>query len=451
MGVINVKDNYFVIKQDGGVMAARDYLENGHGSDEFRVFVKREALAEGVNRGSEGKPKYLSIAKKFGFSWEPNADVGIAQYDYRANLMRRLVQDYARMLVKGVGLPLYEVNGSNIFNMDHPVVEAYAKLYGDRLYKFKSGGSQVVMSYDASYPQFNLAGQHSLSYRNLPFAHFSIADCYRHEQSGECMLLYRQRRFYMPDIHPYFKDVAEAFSWYPKLQEPILAAAGELKRDYEMVIEVSGPEHWEQYRAEIMHVAESFGRDVLVGVHDDGADRYWIINVDYKIIDALGQSREIACIQIDIGNAPRLGIKYVGEDGRDHHPVIIHSAIPGGIERYLYMALDGFDRGLPLWLYPAQIRLIPVSDQHIEFCQKLAAANADQRVRVEIDDRNESVGKKIKLGREDLVPHLIVIGQKEVDSGSPELDAAIGACERASVGKPFIPLEWPNLVSKQIR
>ncbi len=445
-----MKDSYFVIKKDGQIVEAAPYLKDGGDSDNFKLFVQREALNQNVNRGSEGKPKYLGVAKKFGFNWEPNADVGILQYDYKANLMSRLVQDYARSLAGRVGLPVYEVNGSNIFNMDHPVVEAYAKLYGDRLYQFKAGNSQVVMSYDASYPQFNLAASHSLSHKNIPFAHFSISDCYRYEQSGECMLLYRQRRFYMPDIHPYFKDVAEAFEWYPRLQEQILAASQELKRDYEMVIEVSSPKHWEQFQAEIKKVAANFGRDVLVGVHNDQADRYWIVNVDYKIIDALGQSREIACIQIDVGNAPRLGISYINEAGNSRHPVIIHSAIPGGIERYLYMALDGFDNGLPLWLYPVQIRLVPVSDQHVSLCQKLVADNAHQPVRIEIDDRNESVGKKVKQAHEDLVPLVVVIGEKEQANGAIELDKAIAQILGSSLNRPFIPRQWPELVSRQI-
>ncbi|MDB5178879.1 MAG: hypothetical protein JWN01_822 [Patescibacteria group bacterium] len=445
-----MKDNYYVIKKNGQIIDAQAYVKAGEGSDDFRLFVKREALRHEVNRGAEGKPDYLAIAKKFGFGWEPNADIGIAQYDFKANLMRRLVQDYARMLVHRVGLPVYEVNGSNIFNLDHPVVAAYARLYGDRLYRFKSGANEVVMSYDASYPQFNLAQQHALSYRNLPFAHFSISDCYRHEQRGECMLLYRQRRFYMPDIHPYFRDVAQAFEWFPKFQEQILASGRELGREYEVAIEVSSPAHWERYRAEILQVAAGLDRDVLVGVINDHEDRYWIINVDYKIIDALGQSREIACVQIDIGNAPRLGIQYIDEAGESRHPVIIHSAIPGGIERYLYMALDGFPGSLPLWLHPVQIRLIPVSDQHIALCQELSARLAGRPVRLEIDDRNDSVGKKLKQAREDLVPHAIVIGEKEA-AGSPELEEAVQKILAASAGKPFIPREWPELLSRQIR
>ncbi len=446
-----MKDNYYIIKQNGQVLSPNDYLKIGEGSDSFQLFIKREALRANVNRGAEGKPAYLAIAQKLGFSWEPNADIGILQYDFKANLMRRLVQEYARQLVKAVGLPLYEVNGSNLFNLNHPVVAAYAHLYGDRLYQFKSGSKQLIMSYDASFPQFNLAGSHALSYKNLPFAHFSIADCYRHEQRGECMLLYRQRRFYMPDIHPYFRDVAEAFEWFPKLQEQILASGREVNRDYEVVIEVASPKYWERYQQEILAIASSLQRDVLVSVINDDADRYWIINVDYKIMDTVGQSREIACIQIDVGNAARLGIQYIDEQGKNQHPVIIHSAIPGGIERYLYAALDGFPRSMPIWLYPVQMRLIPVSDQYIELCQKLSAELASQPIRVEIDDRNDSVGKKVKQARVDLVPHGFVIGEKEASNGALELRAAVRAILSSSIAKPFIPLEWPELLSKQIR
>jgi threonyl-tRNA synthetase len=307
------------------------------------------------------------------------------------------------------------------------------------------------MSYDASYPQFNLAGAHALSYKHLPFAHFSLSDCYRQEQSGECMLLYRQRRFYMPDIHPYFRDVEQAFEWFPRLQDQILAAGHELNREYQVVIEVSSPKYWEQYRGQIQSIAAGLGRDILVGVLGDGGDRYWIINADYKIMDALGQACEIGCIQIDVGNAPRLGIQYADEHGQNRHPVIIHSAIPGGIERYLYAALDDFPNRIPLWLYPVQIRLIPVNDQYIELCRKMCSELEGQPVRIEIDDRNDSVGKKLKHAHNEFVPHAIVIGEREAEFGSPELRSAVEDVRAASAGKPFIRREWPVLLSRQIR
>lgn len=446
-----MNSKFFIISKQGEVQDIESFLASGKCSDSFRVFIEREALKKGIVRADIGKPEYLKYANKFGFSWEPNADVGIASYDYRANLIKRLVQDYARSLVKSIGLPIYEVSGSNIFNMEHPVVGAYAKLYGDRLYQFNSGENQVVMSYDASYPQFNLAGKYQFSHKQMPFAHFSISDCYRYEQSGECMLLYRHRRFYMPDIHPYFKDVAEAFAWYPKIEEPIIRAAAEVGRSYEVAVEVSSPKHWEQYQADIVKIAQNLGQDVLVELHDDDKDRYWIINVDYKLIDKLGQSREIGCIQIDIDNARRLGIEYVDADGKSQHPIIIHSAVPGGIERFLYLLFDNFKESFPLWLMPVHIRLLPVNDSHIAHCERLVEQYRDMPIRIEIDDRGESIGKKVKQAKDELVPYQIVIGDQEAGGKCEPLDEAVAAIVENAKGKPFIPLEWPELISRQIR
>src|SRR6266702_3416629 len=181
---------FFVLQQDTHVVQVDDYLKKAGIDLEFARYLRREALGEILVQPSNDKPGYLRYAHRLGFHWEPNAESGHVQYDYKANLMRRLVQDYARQLVHELGMPVYEVNGATMFSLTHPVVEAYASLYGDRLYHFPSGDHQVVMSYDASSPHFNLAAKAPLSYKQLPFAHFSLSDCYRHEQSGELMLLF---------------------------------------------------------------------------------------------------------------------------------------------------------------------------------------------------------------------------------------------------------------------
>ncbi len=442
---------YFILKQDKSVAKVADYLGQKHIDPEFARFVRREALSEILAPQSNDKPQYLHYVNQFGFRWEPNADSGHVQYDYKANLMRRLVQDYARQLVSELGMPVYEVNGANMFSLDHPVVDAYASLYGDRLYQFKSGERDVVMSYDASYPQFNLAAKAPLSYKQLPFAHFSIADCYRHEQSGELMLLLRQRRFYMPDIHPYFRDIAEAFAWLPKLQAKIVEAAHDAGRAYQVVIEVPSEKIWREYRGYIEQIPGQLGADVLVNILEDGHDRYWVVNVDYKIIDKLGQSREIGCIQVDIGNPSRLNIHYVDRDGSKKHPVIIHSAIPGGIERYLYLLFDSFkEHGLPVWLQPVHVRLLPVSAQFNDACQQLVKRYAKLPLRVEIDDRDISLAAKLKAAHGDFVPRKIVIGQKEIDAGNVELDGLVQKIAMQMASKPYIAREWPCELSRQL-
>lgn len=444
-----MENKYLVVRKSGEIESIENYLAKNSGG-EFDVFVRREALGENIKSdGSESY--YLSYAQKLGFNWEPNADAGFVQYDYKASLIMRLVKEYARELVNKIGFPICEMQGSNIFDLSHPVVEAYAKLYGDRLFQFPSGKKQVVMSYDASYPQFNLANKYNLNYRQLPFGHFSISDCYRYEQSGECMLMYRQRRFFMPDLHPYFKNLDEAFAWYPKIEKQLLNAAEEVGVNYQVVIEVSSEKNWEQHKDKILEVAKNLNRDVLVAIIQDGKDRYWIINVDYKIIDKLGQSREICCIQIDVGNASRLNIQYVDENGSKVNPVIIHSAVPGGIERFLYMLFDDYKNRFPLWLMPAQIRLIPVNQNLVADCEKLIEQYCHLPVRIEIDDRAESVSKKIKQAHEDLIPFPVVIGEKEISSQDfSALDAVVEKVVASAKDKPFMPINYPNKLSLQV-
>lgn len=307
------------------------------------------------------------------------------------------------------------------------------------------------MSYDASYPQFNLAAKAPLSHKQLPFAHFSISDCYRHEQSGEMMLLLRQRRFFMPDIHPYFRDIAEAFAWFSRMQAKIVGAANDAEREYQVVIEVPSQKIWDEYLSYIEQIPEQLGADVLVDILEDGQDRYWVVNVDYKIIDKLGQEREIGCIQVDISNASRLNIHYIDKDGSKKHPVIIHSAIPGGIERYLYLLFDEFEeKGLPLWIQPVQIRLLPVGAVFVGDALKLVEKYANLPLRIEVDDRSVSLSAKLKSAHEDLVPHKVVIGQKEIDSGFVAFEHLVQSLVRDVANKPFIRREWPAEVGKRL-
>ena len=120
---------YFILNQSKEVIAVNDYLKLPNIDNEFSSFVRREALGEILVKQSDDKPSYLAHANRMGFNWEPNADIGHVQYNYKANLMRRLVQGYARQLVHEIDLPIYEINGANMFSLQHPVVSAYASLY----------------------------------------------------------------------------------------------------------------------------------------------------------------------------------------------------------------------------------------------------------------------------------------------------------------------------------
>jgi threonyl-tRNA synthetase len=442
---------YLIINKNGEISEAEGLSDNNVFGNEFKYFVSIEAFDSDSKQNY--KSDYLYYAKKLGFAWEPYGDIGFCQYDYKAYLIIRLVKEYARLLVNRIGFPIFEIRGANIFDMSYPVVKAYRDLYGERLFHFKSGKKEIVMSYDASYPQFNLASRYKMNYKNLPFAHFSIADCYRHEQKGECMLLYRNRRFFMPDLHPYFKDANEAFKWYEKIEKQIINAARECNIEYQVIAEVSSQANWKLYKDKIKQIAINNKKDILIKILQDKKDRYWIINVDYKIIDQLRQSREIACIQIDVQNAKRLDIKYLDKNNKVHYPVIIHAAVPGGIERFVYMLFDNFKASFPIWLYPIQIRLIPVSEKYLKFCEKLLLNLKNEPIRIDLDDRSESVSKRIKLAKEELIPYYFIIGEKEKNDKKELNDfyRLINVIRNEMKNKPFINFNWPYLVSRQAK
>ncbi len=431
-----MKNKYLVINKNGKVYEPEVYLASKECSSDMNVLVRREVLGEQWE--SEEKSNYIKIANNLGFSWEENSQIGFINYNYKADLIKRLVEGYARKLVNEIGFPIYEVKGSNFFDLKHPVVKAYAGLFGDRL--FKSDG--MVMSYDASYPQFNLASKMNLKESDFPFAHFSLSDCYRNEQRGECMLLYRNRRFFMPDIHPYLKDVEQAWNWYPKIEDQLQKSFQLAGRDYLNIAKISSQENWDLYKDEIIKLAVQNRKEILVDIKIGEEEKYWIVDIDYGIIDKFEQFREIGCIQIDVGNAKRLGIKF----GGDKYPVIIHSAIPGGIERYIYMLIDNYDN-FPIDFRPVQLRIIPVSERYVDFALSIVGDNSD--LRIDIDDRAESVSKRIKMAYKEGIKDILIVGEKEVeDSSSLKIIDHI----RGKLNKevPFLQIGWPVLVSERI-
>jgi len=431
-----MKNKYLVINKKGKIYIPKEYLASKECSSDMNILIRREVLGEQWE--SEKKSEYIKIANKLGFSWEENSQIGFLNYNYKAVLIKRLVEGYARNLVNQIGFPIYEVKGSNFFDLKHPVVQSYAGLFGDRLFK----SNNMVMSYDASYPQFNLASNMKLKESDFPFAHFSISDCYRNEQRGECMLLYRNRRFFMPDIHPYFKNVEQAWDWYPKVEEQLRESFKFAGKEYLNIAKVSSQDNWEEYKNGIIKLAVDNEKEILVDIKIGEEEKYWIVDVDYGVIDQFEQFREIGCIQIDVGNARRLGIKY----DNDKYPVIIHSAIPGGIERYIYMLIDNF-KEFPIDFQPIQLRIIPVGEKYVDYALKLVKKNMD--IRIDIDDRAESVSKRIKMVHEENIPNVLVVGEKEMKENS-QLGIFKEIRKSLNLDVGFLKMNWPVLISRRL-
>jgi threonyl-tRNA synthetase len=150
---------------------------------------------------------------------------------------------------------------------------------------------------------------------------------------------------------------------------------------------------------------------------------YWVMKHEFQIIDAVGGNAQLSTVQLDLEDSERYGIRYVDEKGKKHGCIILHSSM-GSIERWIYATLEdaakkqkaGKSPSLPLWLSPTQVRLIPLADRHLKFCERAANMLEKARIRVDIDDRTETVSKKVRDAERDWLPYIIVIGDKELKS-----------------------------------
>jgi len=459
-----IKTYYKVLALDGELYDPGEY-QFKPGEEKFRTLVEKEALKIGL---TGGEPRFLEYCKKFGLEWEDFSDQGHVRYSPEGVMLFDLVSEYSWDTITSVGIPVLQVKGTNIFDLSVPAVKEHADLFGSRLYRIESENKSFVMRYAACHQQFAAVRNWSLSYRHLPFGTFEVADSYRLEQSGELLLMFRLRKLHMPDCHIYCKSLEEAKQVTTKLHDKIYEEIGKLNRDYVSIYNIT-EEFLKSHKDYVMQLVKREGKPVLLNFVPEGI-YYWVLNIEYHIIDELERPREIATFQIDIGNAKRFDISYVDEKGQKNFPIIIHTAVIGSIERYLFTVLDncavmeakGRKPSFPLWLAPSQVRLIPVKPEQIEFTMSVARKLADFKVRADIDDRDESLDKRVREAERNWIPYIVVVGQREITTGSSAVrrrqDGAKYETSLTELQKeileltktyPSIPLRLPLLVSKR--
>lgn len=430
---------------------------------DLKALVEKEVFKKELPGGT---PKYIEYVRRFAFDWEPMSDVGHMRYGPDATIMMELVEDYAFQAAKSLGIPIFKIRGTNMFKLSEKAIETHAKLFGERLYMVEAD-VDAILRYAACFQQFAMAKDWVISYRNLPFGMLEIADSYRYEQPGETVLLFRLRRFYMPDLHIFTKNLDEAINVTYKLHEKIFEEIRKIGRDYVSLYNVTS-EFYKGHKDYLVELARREGKPILLRILPE-QKYYWVLNVEFHIVDELGRPREIATFQIDVGNAMRFGIKYVDEENKIRYPVIIHTAILGSVERYLFALFDtaalmekrGEVPRLPTWISPVQVRIIPVNKEYLGFALNLADDLENKSIRVDIDDRDETLSRRIRDAEREWVPYIVVVGQKEASSsiltvrvrgkGQVQMskEELIELLQKETSGFPKRPLYMPRLLSQR--
>jgi threonyl-tRNA synthetase len=282
------------------------------------------------------------------------------------------------------------------------------------------------------------------SYRELPLRMAEFGDVSRYEREGVLHGLLRVRAFTQDDAHVFC-----TLDQVPDEVDSICEAIDELYSRFgfdDVRVELStrpdksvGTDaQWERAEAGLREALERQGRDFDVS---PGEGTFYGPKIDFHVTDALGRSWQLGTCQLDFQMPERFELAYQGEDNAEHRPVLIHRALLGSMERFAGILIEHYGGRFPAWLAPVQVAVLPVSDPHVDYARRVAAGLAEAGVRVRVDDRSESVGRKIRDAELAKLPLMVVVGEREEADGT----ASVRSHDRGDLGA-VAPAEIPALV-----
>ncbi|MBF1751123.1 MAG: threonine--tRNA ligase [Veillonella sp.] len=258
------------------------------------------------------------------------------------------------------------------------------------------------------------------SYRDFPLRYAELGLVHRHELSGALHGLFRVRAFTQDDAH--------VFMLPDQMQSELMKVIELFDRIYSQFglkyhVELSTkPDNamgddaiWEAATEALRNAIEAKGIDYVINP-GDGA--FYGPKLDYHIEDSLGRTWQCGTIQLDMNLPERFNVEYIGEDGQKHRTIMIHRACFGSMERFIGILTEHYAGAFPTWMAPVQVKVLPISEKHVEYANQLAKQMRHDYVRVEVDDRNEKIGYKIRQAQMEKVPYMLVVGDKEMEDNS---------------------------------
>jgi len=465
-GESKIRSYWKILSPDGTMTNIGDF--------DFSKYPKLEILAKYESakiRKVDQPPPHVALMKKMGISdYEPASDSGNMRFYPNGRLIKSLIERYVTDRVKEYGG--YEVETPIMYDSEHPSMVSYFNRFPARQYNIDSEGKKLFLRFAACFGQFLMANQYQLSYKNLPYKLYELTRySFRREQSGELVGLRRLRAFTMPDCHAFCKDMTQAVDEIKvrfDLSQSVLKELGINESDYDMAIRFT-EDFYNENKSSIEELVKKHGRPVLVEMWKEKFF-YFVLKWEFNFVDGLGKASALSTDQIDVENGNRYGIDFVDENNVKQHPIILHNSPSGAIERIIYALLEkaakdsyeGRKPQFPLWLAPSQVRIIPLKEEFYEFAETLCDKISTNNVRVDIDDRNESIGKRIREAEKEWIRYILVIGEREANSQNLSIrdretgdvrelsfDDFVSEINDLTKGKPFTGLNLPKHLSKR--
>jgi len=363
----HIEHKFFVLTPEGTVHDVQEYLDDSP----FAALIKKEI---GIAVPVGGDPVHVALMRSKEFvDYEPVSDVGHLRWLPRGKLVRDLLADYALSLVLEYGASPVET--PVMYDLADKAIFEHADKFGERQYRFKSGNRNMMLRFAACFGMFTTMRSMHISPNHLPMKMYELSTySFRHEQKGEVIGLKRLRAFTMPDMHSLCKDLENALTCF----EEQLAIGWKTGRDFGtqlVAVFRCTEEFYKEYEGWIKKIVKASGVPILIETLSDRV-HYWVAKIDLAAIDGQNRPIENPTVQIDVESSKRFGIKYHLADGTEVFPPILHCSPTGSIERVFCAILENTINQkvahLPTWLTPTQVRIIPVTDNHLAYAKELA-------------------------------------------------------------------------------
>jgi len=458
---------WHILTPDGELVPIAEFNFKGH--ENLDKFAKYEIKKV---RASQQMPPHVPLMKRLEIAdYELGSDPGNIRWYPKGRMIKALLEQYVTARMSAYGA--MEVETPIMYDFNHPSLASYLNRFPARQYVLKSEDKDLFLRFAACFGQFLMVHDAQFSYRQMPLKVYELTRySFRREKSGEVVGLRRLRAFTMPDCHAFCTDLAQAkaeFMTRFNICIDVLSNIGLGKQDYEIAMRFT-KDFYEENKDFIAGLAKTFGKSMLAEVWNERFF-YFTLKWDLNFVDNQDKAAALSTDQIDVENAKRYGITYVDEKGEKQNPLILHCSPSGAIERCIYALLEKAYREqqtgkapmLPLWLSPTQVRLIPISDRFTEKVEEIAGKLEAACVRVDVDDRAMTLQKKIREAETEWIPYAIVVGEREIASGtlavrdrevrgpqqSMTVDELLAKVKSKVQGKPFKPLPLPRSLSRR--
>ena len=392
-------------------------------------FPKASLLEEHMHLLEEAKERdHRKIGKELKlFMTHKLVGSGLPMYLPKGATIRRTLERYIQDKEKALGYS--HVYTPSLANVELYKTSGHWDHYKDDMFPAMKMDTEEMVLRPMNCPHHMLIYKNELhSYKELPIKIGELAHDFRYENSGAVCGLERVRQMCQNDAHLFVRpdQIKEEVGRVLNLIfEVYLKDFGFPRESFSFRLSLRDKNNKEKYidNDAMWETAESQLRDILKELNIDfyeaeGEAAFYGPKIDIQIKTALNHDVTIPTCQLDFALPERFDLTYIGEDGKEHRPVVIHRAILGSSDRFISFLIEETKGAFPTWLAPVQVKLLPISDSQVEYCQKIKSELMKNKVRVELDDRNEKIGYKIREAQLEKVPYMLVIGDKEVEANT---------------------------------